>query len=86
MEPETPEPTDAWKLNEKRRKPKSAVKKRKEALELQTKDTIENLRVEQVKELPHRSGLPRWCRNLLEPSEQCGGCADFELKRAESEI
>lgn len=66
LEPETLQKlTDALKLNEEEKKLKSAVKKGKEALELQTKDTIENLRVEQVKELLHRKWITPLVQNLL---------------------
>ena len=66
LEPETLQKlTDASKLNEEEKKLKSAVKKRKEALELQTKDTIENLRIEQVKELLHRKWITPLVQNLL---------------------
>lgn len=66
LEPETLQKlTDASKLNEEEKKLKSAVKKGKEALELQTKDTIENLRVEQVKELLHRKWITPLVQNLL---------------------
>ena len=66
LEPETLQKlTDASKLNEEEKKLKSAVKKGKEALELQTKDTIENLCVEQVKELLHRKWITPLVQNLL---------------------
>ena len=66
LEPETLQKlTDALKLNEEEKKLKSTVKKRKEALELQTKDTVENLRVEQVKELLHRKWITPLVQNLL---------------------
>ena len=65
----TKELAEMTKINsqiaEEEKKLKSAVKKRKEALELQTKDTIENLRVEQVKELLHRKWITPLVQNLL---------------------